>query len=95
MTAPAPSNGLGLSGSRSRGGGEEDESFPYFEELVVGTGKTQASQQSGLRLGGDRSANTDSSSRVHSKSDGSTLEPGGRHCSLNNLRTSVVGSEAG
>ncbi len=96
MTAPAPSNGLDLSDSRSRGGGEKDESSPSFEELVLGAGRATESQQSGLRLGGDKCANTDSSSSsVHSRSDGSTSEQGGRHYSLNTPRTSVAGSEAG
>ncbi|KAF6238790.1 hypothetical protein HO173_003297 [Letharia columbiana] len=95
LYAGAPSNGLDLSSSRSRGGGEEDENFPSFEELVLGAGAAQESQQSGLRLGEDKGANTDSSSSVHSRSDGSTSEQGGRHCSLNTPRTSVAGSEAG
>ncbi len=95
ITAPALSNGLDLSGSRSRGGREEDESFPSFEELVLGAGRVQESQQSDLRLGGDTGASIDSSSSVHARSDGSTSEQGGRHCSLNTLRTSVAGSGAG
>ncbi len=94
ITAPAPSNGLDLSDSRSRGGGEEDKNLPSFEELVLGAG-VQESQQSGLRLGGDKDANTDSSSSVHSRSDGSTSEQGGMHCSLNTPQTSIAGSEAG
>ena len=81
--------------STGSGGGEEYESFPSFEELVLGAGRAQESQQSDLRLDGDKGANTDSSSSVHSRSDGSTSEQGGRHCSLNTLRTSVAGSEAG
>ncbi len=81
--------------STGSGGGEEYESFPSFEELVLGAGRAQESQQSDLRLDGDKGANADSSSSVHSRSDGSTSEQGGRHCPLNTLRTSVAGSEAG
>ncbi len=62
---------------------------------MLGAGGAQESQQSGLRLGEDKGVNTDSSSSVHSRSDGSTSEQGGRHCSLNTLRPSVAGSEAG
>lgn len=69
--------------STASGDGEEYESFPSFEELVLGAGRAQESQQSDLRLGGDKGANTDSSSSVHFRSDGSTSEQGGRHCSLN------------
>lgn len=57
--------------------------------------RAQELQQSGLRLGEGKGANTDSSSSVHSRSDGSTSEPGRRHCSLNTLRPSEAGSEAG
>ncbi len=57
--------------------------------------RAQELQQSGLRLGEDKGANTDSSSSVYSRSDGSTSEQGGRHCSLNTLRLSEAGSEAG
>ena len=95
VPAPAPSNGLDLSGSRSRDGGEEDKNLPSFEELVLGAGAAQESQQSGLRLCGDKGANTDSSSSIYSRSDDSTSEQGGRHCSLNTPQTSVAGSEAG
>ena len=62
---------------------------------MLGAGEAQESQQSGLRLGGDKGANTDSSSRIHSRSGGLTSEQGGRHCILNTPRTSVAGSEAG
>ncbi len=95
LTALVPSNGLDLSSSRSRGGGEENENLPSSEELVLGAEGAQESQKSGLRLGGDKDANIDSSSSVHSRSDGSTSEQGGRHYSLNTPRTSVAGSEAG
>ena len=57
--------------------------------------RAQELQQSGLRLGEDKGANTDSSSSVHSRSDGSTSEQGGGHCSLNTPRPSEAGSEAG
>ncbi len=57
--------------------------------------RAQELQQSGLRLGEDKGANTNSSSSVHSRSDGSTSEQGGRHCSLNTPRPSEAGSEAG
>ena len=95
IIAPAASNGLDLSGGHGRGGGEEDESFLSFEELLLGAGRAQESQRSGLRLGGDKGANTDSSSSVHSRSDGSTSEQGERRCSLSTPPTSVAGSEAG
>ena len=62
---------------------------------MLGAGRAQGSQQSGLRPGGDKGTNTDSSSRVHSRSDGSTSEQGGRHYFLNTPWTSVAGSEAG
>ena len=62
--------------------------------MLVAAG-VQESQQSGLRLGGDKGADTDSSSSVHSGKDGLTSAQGGRHCSLNAPRTSVAGSEAG
>ena len=81
--------------STGSGGGEEDESFLSFEELMLGAGRAQESQQSGLRLVGDNVTNTDSSSSFHSRSDGSISKQGGRHCSLNTLRTSIAGSEAG
>lgn len=35
ITASVLSNGLDLSGSRSRGGREKDESFPSFEKLML------------------------------------------------------------
>ena len=57
--------------------------------------RAQELQQSGLRLDEDKGANTDSSSSVHSRSDGSTSEQGERHCSLNTPRSSIAGSEAG
>ncbi len=96
ITAPASSNGFDLSGSRGRGGGEEDESFPLLEELLLGAGGAQESQKSGLRLGGDKGANTESSSSVHLRSDGSTSEgQGERHCSLSTPWTSVAGSVPG
>ena len=62
---------------------------------MLGAGRAQESQQSGLRPGGDNGTNTDSSSSVHSRSDGSTSEQGGSHYFLNTPRTSVAGSEAG
>ena len=62
---------------------------------MLGAGAAQESQQPGLRLGEDKDANTDSSSRVYSRSDGSTSEQGGMHCSLNTPQTSIAGSEAG
>lgn len=82
---------LNLTGS---GGEEEYESFSSFEELVLGAGRAQESQQSDLRLDEDKGANADSSSSVHSRSDGSTSKQGGRYYPLNTLRTSVAGSEA-
>ena len=93
--APAPLNKLDLSDSRSRVGEEEDKRLSFFEELVLGAEAAQESQQSGLRLGEDKSANIDSSSSIYSRSDGSTSEQGGRHCSHNTPQTSVAGSEAG
>ncbi len=45
IIAPVPSNGLDLSDNRSRGGGEEDEKFPSFEEVMFGVGGAQESQQ--------------------------------------------------
>ena len=62
---------------------------------MLGAGRAQESQLSGLRPGRDNATNTDSSSSVHSRSDGSTSEQGGRHYFFNTPRTSVVGSEAG
>ena len=62
--------------------------------MLVAAG-AQESQQSGLRLGGDKGADTDSSSSVHSGKDGLDSAQGGRHCSLNTPRTSIAGSEAG
>ena len=70
---------------------------------MLGAGRAQESQQSGLRPSGDNGTNTDSSSRVHSRSDsstadrsdGSTAEQGGRHDFLNTPWTSIAGSEAG
>ena len=53
-------------------GREEYESFPSVEELVLSAGRAQESQQSDLRLDGDKSANTDSGSSIHSRSNGST-----------------------
>ncbi len=74
---------------------EEYESFPSVEEIVLNAGRAQESQQSNLRLDGDKSANIDSSNSIHSRSDGSTSGQGGRHCPLNTPRTPVAGSEAG
>ncbi len=62
---------------------------------MLGAGGARESQQSGLRLSGDKGANTDSSSSIHSRIDGSASEQGGRHCSLDTPRTSTAGSEAG
>lgn len=39
IIALAASNGLDLSGGHGRGGGEEDESFLSFEELLLGAGR--------------------------------------------------------
>ena len=41
---------------------------------MLGAGRAQESQQSGLRRGGDNCTNIDSSSSVHSRSGGSTSE---------------------
>lgn len=38
--------------------GEEDESLPCFEELLLDTGEAQESQRTSLQFGGDRGANT-------------------------------------
>ncbi len=62
---------------------------------MLGAGKAQESQQSGLRPSGDNGTNTDSSSSVHSRNDRSTAEQGGRHYFLNTPWTPVAGSEAG
>ena len=62
---------------------------------MLDAGRAQEWQQSGLRPSGDNGTNTDSSSRVHSGSDGSTAEQAGRHDFLNTPWTSVAGSEAG
>ena len=62
---------------------------------MLGAGGARESQQSGLRLSGDKDANTDSSSSIHSRIDGSASEQDGRHCSLDTSWTSIIGSEAG
>ena len=62
---------------------------------MLGAGAAQESQQSGLRLGEDKGTNTNSSSSVYSRSDGSTSKQGGRHCSYNTSQTPIVDSEAG
>ncbi len=63
---------------------------------MLGAGGARESQQSGLRLSGDKGANTDSSSSsIHSRIEGSASEQDGRHCSLDTSWTSTTGSEAG
>ena len=85
-----------IDGTSSRGGGGEDESLLSFEELLLGAGEAQRSQRTGLRLGGDKGANINSSSNVHLRSDGLTSEKqDGSHCFLSTLSTSEAGSEAG
>ena len=74
IIAPADSNGIDFSDNRSRGGGEEDENFPSFEEVMLGVGGAQESQQPGLRLGEVKNGKIDGSNSVHSRSDGSTSE---------------------
>lgn len=94
--APGLSNGPDPIGGHGGGGGEEDESYPSVEELLLGIGGAQESRRTGLRLGGDKGANMDSSSSVYTRSDSSTSEEQDeRHCSLSTPPTSVTCSEDG
>ena len=89
-----PSNGPDPIGDYGGGGGEEDESLPSVEELLLGIRGAQELRRTSLRLGGDKGAHTDSSSSVHPRSDSSTSEEQGeRHCPLSTLPTSVASSE--
>ena len=95
--APGPRNGPDPIGGHGGGGGEEDESLPSVEELLLGIRGAQESRRTGLRLGGDKGANTNSSSSsVHPRSDSLTSEEQGeRHYSLSTPPTSVAYSEDG
>ncbi len=94
IIASAALNGLDISGAHDKDGEEKDESFLFFKKLLLDAERAQESQRSGLRLNKDKDANTDSSSSVHSRSDGSTSEQGERRCFLSTSSTFVAGSEA-
>ena len=96
IMTPGSSNEPDPISGHGGGGGEEGKSFLSFKELLLGIGGAQESQRTGLRLGGEKGANINSSSSVHPRSDGLTAEEqSGRDCSLSTLPISVASSEAG
>ncbi len=82
ITTSVFSNRLDLSNSHSEDNKDEDKRFSFFKKLLLNVEEAQESQQSDLKLGENKVANTDSSSSIHSKNNSSTSEQGERHCSL-------------
>lgn len=61
--APGLLNGPDPIDGHGGGGGEEDESYPSVEKLLLDIRGAQESRETSLRLGGDKGAHTDSSRR--------------------------------